>query len=141
MHVVDLIQRGLLQRFAAGRLNKTERDQVTILLRRFVRGEMDDADSTVVIEALTENEQGMALLASLWRQQPAGMPLIDVPDLDMDVAYRIQSRLEGQIQQAGLARALLKMGTNGFFSAALGLIRPFAHRNKKLLPRRKRSNR
>ena len=138
-NVLNTIQRDLLQRFAANRLTELEIEQVTVLLRRFIRGELNESESSEVIDVLAENEECMAFLDTLWVQQPINQALAAAPALDGATALRVQTRLIDQIQRTNLTGTMFKMGTQGFFEVAMGLLRPFSRRNKSLQPRRKRN--
>lgn len=140
MKVLNAMQRDLLQRFATNQLSDLELEQVTALLRRFIRGELDEEESNEVIEVLANHDQCIALLDQLWIQQPVGQALAATPDLDNEVAIRLENKLVRQIHRSNMARTVFKMGTQGFFSVALGLIRPLTQRNR-LKPRRKRNKR
>jgi hypothetical protein len=137
--VLNTIQRDLIQRFAANGLNDLELEQVTVLLRRFVRGELNESESNEVIDVLAENEKCMEFLDNLWVQHPIGQALAAAPALDGATALRVQNKLINQIQRSNLTGTMFKMGTQGFFEVAVGLLRPFSRQTKTLQPRRKRN--
>ena len=138
MKVLNAINKDLLQRFAADRLNDLENKQVTALLQRFLRGELDESESHEMIDVLAENDRWLAFLDQVWLQQP-GKPAVTVPPtLDGAAAIRMRNKLFDQVHRSNMTRTIFKLGTQFFFEVAVGLIRPFTHRPSKLQPRRKR---
>ncbi len=136
MKVLNAINRDLLQHFAAGRLNDPEAKQVSALLQRFVRGELDESESHEVIDVLAEHDQWLFFFDQLWLQQPVKSAVAHAPDGAATI--NLQNKLFDRLHRTNMSGTIFKLGTRGFFEAALGLIRPFTHHTAKLQPRRKR---
>ncbi|MCP5097547.1 MAG: hypothetical protein GY943_18530 [Chloroflexi bacterium] len=105
-----------------------ETEQVQSLLQQFISGELSEAEADEVVEMLTSNEQKMDMLDQLWDAQPEEPSGGTRPDLDKETAKRLEYSLVQQIHRSKITGAVLKMGTRGFASVAMGLLRPFARR-------------
>lgn len=106
------------------------------LLRRFVAGDLDEAENEAVMAQLAEDETSLALVDALWEEQPSQTAVGQLPDLDPEQARRVRRRLIRQIHQSDLALNIVKMGTQGFGSVAASLLRPLLE-----APNRERRNR
>lgn len=106
------------------------------LLRRFVAGELDEAENEAVMAQLAEDETSLALVDALWEEQPSQTAVGQLPDLDPEQARQVRRRLIRQIHQSDLALNIVKMGTQGFGSVAASLLRPLLE-----APNRERRNR
>lgn len=106
------------------------------LLRRFVAGELDDAENEAIMAQLAEDEASLELVDALWEEQPSQTAVFDLPDLEPERAQRVRRRLIHQIHRSDLAKNVVCMGTTGFGSVALSLLRPLLD-----TPTRERRNR
>jgi hypothetical protein len=106
------------------------------LLRRFVAGELDDAENELVMAQLAEDEASLELVDALWEDQPSQTAVVELPDLEPERAQRMRRRLIRQIHRSDLAINVVKMGTQGFGSVAASLLRPLLN-----TPKRERRNR
>jgi hypothetical protein len=109
------------------------------LLRRFVAGELDEAENEAIMACLAEDEASLAVVDALWQEQPSQTAVFDLPDLEPERAQQLRRQLIQQIHRADLAVNIVKMGTTGFGSVALSLIRPLL--NNKNRSRRNRRRR
>jgi hypothetical protein len=94
------------------------------LLRRFVAGELDNAENEAIMARLAEDEASLEIVDALWQEQPSQTAVYDLPDLEPDRAQQMRRQIIRQIHRADLAVNIVKMGTTGFGSVALGLLRP-----------------
>lgn len=106
------------------------------LLRRFVAGELDDAENETIMAQLAEDEASLELVDALWEEQPSRTAVAELPDLEPERARRVRRRLIHQIHRADLAMNVVKMGTQGFGSVAASLLRPLLD-----MPNRERRHR
>jgi hypothetical protein len=109
------------------------------LLRRFVAGELGEAENEAIMARLAEDEASLAVVDALWQEQPSQTAVFDLPDLEPERAQQLRRQLIQQIHRADLAVNIVKMGTTGFGSVALSLIRPLL--NNKNRSRRNRRRR
>lgn len=108
------------------------------LLRRFVAGELDDAENEAILARLAEDEASLELVDALWQEQPSQTAVHNLPDLEPDRAQQIRRQLIQQIHRADLAVSIVKMGTTGFGSVALSLLRPLLNNQNQARKNRKR---
>ncbi len=109
------------------------------LLRRFVAGELDDAENEAIMARLAEDEASLELVDALWQEQPSQTAVHNLPDLEPDRAQQMRRQLIQQIHRADLAVSIVKMGTTGFGSVALSLLRPLLNnKNQNRKNRRRR---
>lgn len=94
------------------------------LLRRFVAGELDDAENEAIMAHLAENEASLAFVDALWEGRPSQTAVAELPNLAPEQARRVRRRLIRQIHQADLAMNVVRLGTHGFGSVAASLLRP-----------------
>lgn len=106
------------------------------LLRRFVAGELDDAENEAVLAQLAEDETSLKYVDALWEAQPSQTAVAQLPDLEPERAQRVRRRLIHQIHRSDLAKNMVRMGTTGFGSVAMSLLRPLLE-----TPNRERRNR
>jgi hypothetical protein len=112
------------------------------LLRKFVAGVLGDAENEAIMARLAEDEASLELVDALWNEQASQTAVFQPPNLQPDQARRLRHRLLQQIHRADLTMNMVKMGTQGFGSVAVSLLRPLldtknrAHRKK----RRRRFN-
>ena len=93
-------------------------------LRRFVAGELDDAENEAILAHLAEDEVSLAYVDALWGERPSQTAVAQLPDLAPEQARRVRRRLIKQIHQADLAVNMVRLGTHGFGSVAASLLRP-----------------
>ena len=110
------------------------------LLRRFVAGELDNAENEAIMARLAEDEASLEIVDALWQEQPSQTAVYDLPDLEPDRAQQMRRQIIKQIHRADLAVNIVKMGTTGFSSVALGLLRPLLN-NKNLHRKNRRRGR
>ena len=109
------------------------------LLRRFVAGELDDAENEAIMARLAEDEASLELVDALWQEQPSQPAVHNLPDLEPARAQQKRRQLIQQIHRADLAVSIVKMGTTGFGSVALSLLRPLLNnKNQNRKNRRRR---
>lgn len=106
------------------------------LLRRFVAGELTEAENETVMAQLAEDEDSLELVDALWEEQPSQTAVVELPDLEPERAQRVRRRLIHQIHRSDLAKNIVKMGTTGFGGVAMSLLRPLLD-----TPKRERRNR
>lgn len=94
------------------------------LLRRFVAGELDDAENEAILARLAEDEASLAIVDALWQEQPSQTAVLQLPALEPERAQQVRRRIIQQIHRADLAVNVAKMGTKGFGRVALSLLRP-----------------
>lgn len=138
--LLDSVQVELLHRFAEEQLNEVEKEQVKILLRRFVRGEMDDVESNRVMTIIGEHDHCIELLESIWMEEPIGQALASTPLPDIETSERLKEQIGRAIQRADAAGMAIKFGISGFGAVASSLLRPFIKQNQ-WKNRRSRRNR
>lgn len=108
------------------------------LLRRFVAGELDEAENEAVMAQLAEDENSLELVDALWEEQPSQTAVVELPDLEPEQAQRMRRRLIHQIHRSDLAKNVVKMGTTGFSGVAMGLLRPLLDIQKRERRHRRR---
>jgi len=106
------------------------------LLRRFVAGELDDAENEIIMARLAEDDASLEIVDALWQEQPSQTAVHDLPGLEPERAQQMRRQLIRQIHRADLTVNIVKMGTTGFGSVALSLLRPLL--NKKSRPHKNR---
>lgn len=94
------------------------------LLRKFVAGELKEAEAEQVMAQLAEDEASLQLVDALWHEQPSQTAVVELPKLEPERAQRVRRRLIHQIHRSDLAVNMVKMGTQGFGSVAMSLLRP-----------------
>ena len=109
------------------------------LLRRFVAGELNEAENEAVLARLAEDEASLKFVDALWEEQPSQTAVGDLPDMNPEQTRRVRRRLIRQIHQADLALNVVKLGTQGFGSVAASLLRPLlSSANRERRNRRRR---
>jgi len=94
------------------------------LLRRFVAGELDDAENEAIMARLTEDEASLEIVDALWHEQPSQTAVFELPELAPEQTQQIRRQLIRQIHRTDLATNVVKMGTTGFGYVAISLLRP-----------------
>ncbi|MCA9919234.1 MAG: hypothetical protein KC445_14845 [Anaerolineales bacterium] len=112
------------------------------LLRRFVAGELDETENEAVMAQLAEDEVSLKFVDALWEEQPSHTAVAELPDLDPERARSVRRRLIRQIHRSDLTMNMVKLGTQGFGSVAVSLLRPLldAPNRKQRNRRRRRGN-
>jgi hypothetical protein len=128
MKLLNYGYRNLLARFMNGKLNTLETEQLHALLQQFFAGELDEAESDEIIEILAANQTSLEIIDQLSSQSNAQA---QTPVLKNEVVQRLESNLMQRIHVSNMLGAVLKMGTRGFASVTMGLLRPFIHRHPK----------
>ena len=109
------------------------------LLRRFVAGELDNAENEAIMARLAKDEASLNIVDALWQEQPSQTAVLQLPDLEPERAQQMRHQLIQQIHRADLAVNIVKMGTTGFGSVALSLLRPLLNnKNQDRKNRRRR---
>lgn len=111
------------------------------LLRRFVAGELDDAQNEEIMARLAKDETSLEFVDALWQEQPSHPAAPSIPNLDSERAQRVRRRVIHQIHRADLAINVVKMGTQGFSSVAFSLLRPLLDRKNRGRRNRRRTER
>jgi hypothetical protein len=107
------------------------------LLRKFVAGELENAEAEQVMAQLAEDDASLQIVDELWHEQPSQTAVTKLPDLEPEQARRVRRRLIKQIHRSDLAVNMVKMGTQGFGAVAASLLRPLlgnknrGHRQKR----------
>lgn len=108
-------------------------------LRQFVAGELDEAENEAIMAYLAEDEASLEIVDALWEEQPSQTAVAELPDLEPERAQRVRRRLIHQIHRSDLAKNVVRMGTTGFGSVALSLLRPLLNtQNRERRNRRRR---
>ena len=94
------------------------------LLQQFVAGELDEAQNEAVLTRLAEDEASLEKVDALWQAQSPGTAVFTIPPLEPERAQRLRQRLVRQIHRSNLGATVFKMGTQGFGSVAVSLLRP-----------------
>jgi hypothetical protein len=112
------------------------------LLRRFVAGELNDAENEAIMAQLVEDDDSLEMVDALWEEQLSQTAVAELPNLEPERAQSLRRRLIRQIHRADLTVNVLKMGTSGFASVATSLLRPLlsTHNREKRNRRRRRGN-
>ncbi len=111
------------------------------LLRQFVAGELDDAENEAIMARLAEDEASLEIVDALWQAQPSQTAVSNLPDLEPARAQQMRRQIIKQIHQADLAINIVKMGTTGFGSVALSLLRPLINNKNQVRRSRRRRRR
>ncbi|WP_420629520.1 hypothetical protein [Candidatus Leptofilum sp.] len=106
------------------------------LLRRFVAGELNNAENEAILAQLAEDDASLELADALWEEQLSQTAVVELPDLEPERAQRVRRRLIHRIHRSDLAKNVVKMGTGGFSNVAMSLLRPLLDN-----PTRERRNR
>ena len=101
------------------------------MLRRFVAGELELDENEQIMAHLVEDEASLEIVDALWQEQSLQTAVSQPPNLEPERAQRVQRRLIRQIHRADLATNVVKMGTHGFGSVAVSLLRPFLDTKKR----------
>lgn len=112
------------------------------LLQQFVAGELDEAQTEEFLSRLAEDEASLEKVDALWQEQSLATAVFTIPPLEPARAQRLRHRLLRQIHRSDLSANVIKMGTQGFGTVALSLLRPLLntpHREQRHR-RRSRSN-
>lgn len=112
------------------------------LLQQFVSGELDDAQAEEILSRLAEDEASLEKVDALWQAQTAAAAVYTIPPLEPERAQRLRRRLVRQIHRSNLSANVIRMGTQGFGSVAVNLLRPLLDipRRDQRQRRRARSN-
>jgi hypothetical protein len=107
------------------------------LLRKFAAGELNDAENEAVLSRLAEDEASLEFVDALWHEQTSPTAVPQLPNLKPEKAQQMRQRLLRQLHRTDLSLNVVKMGTQGFGSVAVSLLRPLldsknrAHRNRR----------
>jgi anti-sigma factor RsiW len=93
-------------------------------LEQFVKGQMNETESEQVMSHLGQCDHCLALTDELWNEQPVSRAMSEIVDLDDRTAERMQRKVTSQIHRSNLSGNMIRLGTQGFLSVALGLLRP-----------------
>ena len=94
------------------------------LLRAFINGRLSDAQTTLLLEQLVDDEEALAAVDRIWEEQGRGGANLRVPDLPTDQARRIERRLFDSLRRGDLGSKAIRLGTQGFLDVLLALLRP-----------------
>ncbi len=108
------------------------------LLRQFVAGTLDQATNEQIMAQLAEDETSLELVDALWQDQPSQTAVKQLPDIESAQAKKMRRRLVHQIHRSDLALNVVKLGTQGFGSVAMSLLRPLLGSPKQTRRNRRR---
>ena len=94
------------------------------LLQQFVAGELDEAQTEAVLARLAEDEASLEKVDALWQEESLATAVFTIPPLEPERARRLRQRLVRQIHRSNLSANVIRMGTQGFGSVAMSLLRP-----------------
>jgi hypothetical protein len=101
-------------------------------LKCFVAGRLKKAEADAVIVHLSECESCLAITDGFWHQRFNG----EIPDLDRDVAGRMEGGLRRRIHRSELGKQAVRLSTQGLLLAWLALLRPLFGRRFTLRSKR-----
>ncbi len=93
------------------------------LLRKFAAGELEDTENEAIMMQLAEDEASLEFVDALWQEQQSH-PTAVFPELGVEQTQEVRRRIVHQIHRSDLAKNVVSMGTRGFGSVAIGLLRP-----------------
>ena len=93
-------------------------------LEHFVSGRLTDHESDQVMAHLAECDVCLSSTDELWASQPVGEAVSYIVDLDADTATRVERKLVRKIHRSNMTGSVVRLGTQGFLSVMLGLLRP-----------------
>ena len=99
------------------------------LLRKFVAGELDEAQHEAVLAHLAEDDASLEIVDALWEEQASHTAVPKLPKLKPERASQIRRQLVHQIHRTTLTKNMIQMGTQGFSSVAGSLLRPLLSNN------------
>ena len=97
------------------------------ILSSFVAGQLGKSETNQVMTHLAECEECLVRVDDLWARQPTGAAI--AVGLDDRTAIRMERHLISRIHRSNLAETILSLGTEGFMSVAMTLLRPFLGSN------------
>lgn len=100
------------------------------LLRKFVAGELDAAKNEEIMAQLAEDEASLEFVDALWQEELSHSVTAAIPKLDAEQAQRVRRQIIQQIHRSVLGMNVVRMGTKGFGSVAVSLLRPFLTNKK-----------
>ena len=111
------------------------------LLRRFVAGELNEKENEKVMARLANDEASLEIVDALWNEQPSQTAVVELPDLEPERAQRVRRRLIHKIHRSDLTKNVFTLGTHGFTSVAVSLLRPLLDRKGRETRRNRRRRR
>lgn len=111
------------------------------LLQQFVAGELDEAQTEEILSRLADDEASLEKVDALWQEQSLATAVFTIPPLETARAQRLRQRLVRQIHRSNLSANVIKMGTQGFGSVAMSLLRPLLSSPHREQRHRRRSRR
>jgi anti-sigma factor RsiW len=99
-------------------------------LQEFISGRIDAAESEQILTHLEQCEHCLVRIDALWSQQPVASAMVELAELDAPTAQRLERQLVSKIHRSNLSATVLRLGTRGFFSVAVSLLRPFMRSRK-----------
>lgn len=97
-------------------------------LQEFISGRIDATESEQILIHLEQCDRCLVQIDALWSRQPAASALAELVELDAQTARRLERQLVRKIHRSNLSATVLRLGTHGFLSVAVGLLRPFCGR-------------
>ena len=94
------------------------------LLPQLVPGELNDAQPEAILTRLADDEASLEKVEALWQGQALATAVSPIPPLEPERAQRLRHHLVRQIHRTNLGASVIKLGTQGFGSVAVSLLRP-----------------
>jgi hypothetical protein len=93
-------------------------------LRELIAGRMETVESARLLAHIEQCDHCLAQADELWSQQPVAAVVADWVELDAPTAQRLERQLVRKIHRSNLSADMLRLGTQGFLSVAVSLLRP-----------------
>lgn len=93
-------------------------------LRAFVNGQLNEAETDIILNHLAECDQCLRIVDQLWAEYPTDLAYKAIPELDPITAKRLEKRLVKQIHRSDLSGRMVWLGTAGLMNTHLTILGP-----------------
>ena len=94
------------------------------LLKKFVAGQLTDAEMEEVLIHLSEDEESLNNIEDLWQSEPMAQAVSIASEIDPKSATRIKRKVIKRIHRSDLSGQVVQLGVRGFMDVTMAMLRP-----------------
>ena len=102
-------------------------------LEAFITGQMSEEENEAILSHLADCDQCLSVADGYWQQEIGDVLKIQPPELDPEIAERVEHLVLSRIHHTDLADQVLLFGSLGLFISWKALLRPFLIRSKRTI--------
>lgn len=106
----------------------TDHEYPLHLLEAFIAGQLSAEENDRILSHLPECDRCLADVDLLWTQQLDDEPRSQIPELESEIAERVEGMILDRIRRTDLVGQIVKLGTLGLFMSWQALVRPLVRK-------------